>query len=283
MPSIKRLARFDVLKPVYTPSADGVSGNLLVLFHGLGDTAANFAKFGVRMQLPQTAVCALTGPSPIPFFDEGTGWFPHFDDEGEGKLAWIALEGDSENVAAAQMLTATRALVVGFLAESVFESESHRDGWPAERVFLLGFAQGGAAALDAALLGTRPGADSAPLQVGGVVSIGGWLEPARYAAGALDGAGARRLAARQTRPHVLVTAGERDETVAVSRVPALVAALRGLVAAPAQVAHEVVAGKPLAMPQSAGEMRAIVRFFADHLHLRNLALEAMADVYEIKT
>nr|KAJ3418421.1 hypothetical protein HK105_008339 [Polyrhizophydium stewartii] len=254
MPSIKRLARFDVLKPVYTPSADGVSGNLLVLFHGLGDTAANFAKFGVRMQLPQTAVCALTGPSPIPFFDEGTGWFPHFDDEGEGKLAWIALEGDSENVAAAQMLTATRALVVGFLAESVFESESHRDGWPAERVFLLGFAQGGAAALDAALLGTRPGADSAPLQVGGV-----------------------------TRPHVLVTAGERDETVAVSRVPALVAALRGLVAAPAQVAHEVVAGKPLAMPQSAGEMRAIVRFFADHLHLRNLALEAMADVYEIKT
>lgn len=38
----------------YHPSADGVNENVLVLFHGLGDSYKPFETLGLRMQLPQT-------------------------------------------------------------------------------------------------------------------------------------------------------------------------------------------------------------------------------------
>jgi hypothetical protein len=38
----------------------------------------NFIKFGEKMELPQTALVALQGPIPIPFFD-GSCWYPAFD------------------------------------------------------------------------------------------------------------------------------------------------------------------------------------------------------------
>jgi predicted esterase len=62
----------------FVPSADGVDENLLVLFHGYGDSASNFLAFGRGLELPQTAVLSLGGPMLVPFID-GEGWFTNID------------------------------------------------------------------------------------------------------------------------------------------------------------------------------------------------------------
>ena len=66
-------------------SFDGIDQNLLILFHGLGDSALNFLKFAQNMRLPQTALLSIQGPNEIPFC-QGKGWFPAFDDECIGNI-----------------------------------------------------------------------------------------------------------------------------------------------------------------------------------------------------
>jgi len=64
-----------------------VDANLLVLFHGVGDRANNFASFGKQLKLPQTAVLALEAPRSV--LDLGFEWFPWFDAQGNGTLSPI--------------------------------------------------------------------------------------------------------------------------------------------------------------------------------------------------
>jgi hypothetical protein len=70
------------LKPLYIESQDKANSNIMILLHGMGDTAGNFIQFAQRMQLPQTMLCALTGPFRIPFFDNGTSWYSQFGPDG---------------------------------------------------------------------------------------------------------------------------------------------------------------------------------------------------------
>jgi len=65
---------------LFHPSADGVDENLLVLLHGLGDSAAGFLAFGAGMELPQTAVLSLTGPHAVPLLGGGA-WFAALNEE----------------------------------------------------------------------------------------------------------------------------------------------------------------------------------------------------------
>ena len=104
---------------VFNDSADGNNENLLILLHGLGDTAGvlvvaralsrmlppssmpvprscslfrhrghrallragPFARLAKQMALPRTACLALGGPLAVPF--AGRAWFTAFDDEGK--------------------------------------------------------------------------------------------------------------------------------------------------------------------------------------------------------
>ncbi|KAJ1341851.1 hypothetical protein BSLG_003505 [Batrachochytrium salamandrivorans] len=288
-----------VLDPEFRPSADGVNGNLLILLHGLGDTAENFVKFGVKMQLPQTALCAITGPSPIPFFESGTGWYPAFNRmDGTGMMIYdqilttpiltppdLAL--DSSEVR--NGIKATRLLIYEFLTECVIASASHHpDGWPSERVFLFGFSQGGVMALDAALMGhqvslklERPvGKQDSPLKLGGVISISGWINPDMYDDEKASTRGVPLLASYTS---VLVTQGERDEGFDLAELSSKKSTMRRYVVNDDQLEVSLVAGKGHSMPQSQEEMRIIIAFLANRLWLRNLALEAMSDVVEITT
>ncbi|KAH6564120.1 hypothetical protein BASA50_003147 [Batrachochytrium salamandrivorans] len=279
---LKILSKFSDLKPEFRPSADGVNGNLLILLHGLGDTAENFVKFGVKMQLPQTALCAITGPSPIPFFESGTGWYPAFN-----RMDGTDLALDSSEVR--NGIKATRLLIYEFLTECVIASASHHpDGWPSERVFLFGFSQGGVMALDAALMGhqvslklERPvGKQDSPLKLGGVISISGWINPDMYDDEKASTRGVPLLASYTS---VLVTQGERDEGFDLAELSSKKSTMRRYVVNDDQLEVSLVAGKGHSMPQSQEEMRIIIAFLANRLWLRNLALEAMSDVVEITT
>lgn len=86
----------------FTPSADKVNLNLLILLHGLGmshkcgdlyiyclyslvstgktgDTEEPYKKLGINLKLPQTATMAVQAPEPVPYMDDGYQWFPSFD------------------------------------------------------------------------------------------------------------------------------------------------------------------------------------------------------------
>jgi predicted esterase len=65
------------------PSPDGRPHNIVLLLHGLGDSAGPFARLARQWRLPQTLALALQAPAPIGFGMPGAAWFPAFEDDGE--------------------------------------------------------------------------------------------------------------------------------------------------------------------------------------------------------
>lgn len=149
----------------YRPSPTGVDSNLLLLFHGLGDNERNFLQLGERLQrevLPQTAVLSLRGPKGVPLLDEEAfTWWETFTE-----LAEI-LPSQNQNPAA---LTRAACGLLDHLIDKL--------GWLPRNIHLLGFGQGGTAALETCLTWSwQRQKSSSPTEpvLGSVVSIGGPL------------------------------------------------------------------------------------------------------------
>ena len=126
--------------------------NLLLLLHGLGDKPAAFAALGRKMALPETTALALRASLSLPAGLPGHAWHESFAADGS-LLATPAAARSLERDCRRRLLALLQLL--------------SRHGWPPHRVFCLGFAQGGAAALDLAA--------HAPSRLGGVVSVCGHL------------------------------------------------------------------------------------------------------------
>ncbi|KAI9513425.1 hypothetical protein F5148DRAFT_971789 [Russula earlei] len=117
----------------YSPSDDGTDEDLLVLLHGLGDTHVPFGKLGRSLKLPQTATLALRAPEQVPYlYEHAFQWYPSFDPLGD-----VLTRPDP---------TTAIDYVAGVLDHLVDDC-----GWPAPRVHLFGFAQGGGVAAESAL------------------------------------------------------------------------------------------------------------------------------------
>ena len=181
-PSASALAACGFGGSEWVAAADADARNLLVLLHGLGDEPEPFAKFARQMALPQTAALALRAPLPLPAgIEVGRAWFDSFEADG----ALIAPKsGERRRVRSLEQTVSKLRALVALLRSS---------GWAHERIFLLGFAQGGTAALAYALRSEH--------RLGGVASVCGHVLPESE-----DRAAAP--AARQT--PMLVLAGERD-------------------------------------------------------------------------
>ncbi|KAI8838537.1 Alpha/Beta hydrolase protein, partial [Chytriomyces cf. hyalinus JEL632] len=256
-------SEFPQLHFSYSPSHDGVDQNLLILFHGLGDHHRNFIQFGKRMNLPQTAIIAIGGPSPIPAMDpieEGSGWFPAFDFYGNDIPA--------SSKPALQGLLKTRALLIQFIQSCVFAAEGRWKKNP-QNVFLFGFSQGGCVALDVGLSCAREGV----AVFGGVISVCGWLE---------DGMGVSLKDAGNDLS-ILVVQGNQDQVCSESEYSSKRKSLLNLMRDPNTCEVAIIAGKGHSMPGSnRDEVLKIMQFLSSRMTLRNLKLEAMSDVYEVK-
>ena len=133
------------------PPAQDQPVNVLILFHGLGDTNASFANLGTRLALPETCCISLQAPTPLPF---GLGGFQWGND-----IAFDPSTGEME-------------FDTGFgKVINVIENDLIRDGlvkqcgYQPRDILMLGFGQGGMAALAVAALMME--------ELGGVVTIGG--------------------------------------------------------------------------------------------------------------
>ncbi|KAG8967501.1 hypothetical protein FRC03_009878 [Tulasnella sp. 419] len=141
------------LKFWYNASDDGTDENLVILLHGLGDTHGPFGKLGKSLKLPQTATLALQAPQQIPYlYEDAFQWYPSFDELGE----FIKDPNPSVGVEA----------VLGAIEYMISECT-----WPANRIHLFGFAQGGSVALEVGLRWWRKNGTG----LKSIVSVGGGL------------------------------------------------------------------------------------------------------------
>ena len=84
-PARRQAPAFPPLTFSYSSAPDRDT-NLLILLHGLGDTAAPFASLAKSLNLPQTATLSLQGPQRVPLLEEEAyQWWPSFDELGERK------------------------------------------------------------------------------------------------------------------------------------------------------------------------------------------------------
>ncbi|EDP42965.1 hypothetical protein MGL_2561 [Malassezia globosa CBS 7966] len=147
-PSSAGLHSFNHTKLVlkYKPAPCGIDSNLLLLLHGLGDTADPFFSLGQRLQqtLPQTAVLSVQAPLRVPLLEEEAWmWYDSFDALGE-----VRLNPDPRRA----MKDITHLLT--YLTAPVSQGGC---GWAYEHMHALGFAQGGSVLLET-LIATRANA-----------------------------------------------------------------------------------------------------------------------------
>jgi predicted esterase len=143
------------------------SENLLVLLHGRGErSAAPFAAFARKLNLPHTTCLSLAGPSPLPFGVPGREWFARLDPETGEDLRNDANPNDSR-LRADSLRRTQKAL--DYLLDKL--TDVTQGGWPSTNVHLFGFSDGGTVAIEigAARVGQR--------RLGGCVSVSAALLP----------------------------------------------------------------------------------------------------------
>ncbi|ODO11101.1 hypothetical protein I350_01703 [Cryptococcus amylolentus CBS 6273] len=125
-----------VLKPwdfTYQSSPDGKDRNLLIMFHGLGDTKTPFFNLAKQLNLPSTAVLSLSAPDPIPLMDHPSySWYPAFDP------FFNPLPPASQNPS--KPLPSLRSLLSTLISPEI--------GWKLEDIHLFGWGQGGTVVLE---------------------------------------------------------------------------------------------------------------------------------------
>lgn len=273
------------LRTAYSASGEALDTNLLIVFHGLGDNATNFARFGKGMQLPQTSVLSIQGLFPVPFVG-GYGWWRAFTPCGD--------EIGNDNATVRLDVERVRSMVRAYIREELIG----RCGWLPERIFVLGF---GSIVIDIACF--------AGLALGGAVVICGDLLPFHVAILKSSTDKMQRDTHSETQNSqckpidrlyrredggsddvvsstpLLAILGSRDDRLNATRAKEHFAALDLYIRprVPAGTVHcEVIPNKGHSMPQTAAEMRLIMAFLAQRLVMRTPALEAQG-VYEIRT
>ncbi|OAV99666.1 hypothetical protein PTTG_00540 [Puccinia triticina 1-1 BBBD Race 1] len=155
VPSFPQLSPAPVFD--YHPSVDGIDTNLLILFHGLGDTQIPFGQLGRKLNLPQTACMSIRAFGRVPFLEEEAyQWWESFDITGSLLT----------NPNPSSTLTKLMAMLDRLASEEL--------GWKPEDIHLFGFAQGGSCLSELALLWNRSQSTSAS-SLASIVSVSGPL------------------------------------------------------------------------------------------------------------
>ncbi|KAJ5165454.1 Phospholipase/carboxylesterase/thioesterase [Penicillium coprophilum] len=223
--------------------------NILLLLHGLGDTAASFTRFAEAIRLPETTIVTVQGTAPLPFDLGGSHW----GDDVSFDSATGALDMD------AGLTRSTKKLV----SEVVRGTLVQKCGYALREIMVLGFGQGGMAALAIAReLGLRGNGNLGSGEVGtlsGVISIG-----APYP---LSGS---RVGDKNRTP-VLLVAGR--DSVAVSDE-----AVRRTKQVFEFVEVSRYARKGDGMPSNREEMLPVMQFFARRLRSRQGVPEGSVEI-----
>lgn len=218
--------------PSTTPTRTRPPPNVLILLHGLGDSAPAFTNFARALNLPETLVLTLQAPNRLPLDLPGFHW----GDDISFDTATGGLDMD------AGFATATKTLV----HEVVRDVLLRKCGYRLREILVLGFGQGGMVGLLGARELGRGGAEGQERELAGVVSIGAPYPLSGSAVG------------EKNRTPVLLVAGRESAAVTDGAVRRT------------QQGFEFVEVKRYSrredgMPRSRDEMMPVMQFFARRL------------------
>ncbi|PRP83676.1 hypothetical protein PROFUN_03831 [Planoprotostelium fungivorum] len=254
---IKKAPQSDRFPPgwrnfVYKPSPDGVDENLLILFHGMGDSEVPYAKFAQQLNLPQTATLALRAPLSVPLMEDSYCWIPSYDENFERLInSPLRLKGIEE------------------CRDRLDDIMRHLEelGWYAPSIFMLGFSQGGAVVMHYTIhCGKTFG--------GSIIISGNVLD--EY----LQRENERpTLVASSIRTPFFITHGRRDQMLPISKAREKYQTVKDKMEGVEWHYHEYDKGHT--MISSKEEAKDLVEFFSKRLKLRNIALEDRDDLIQI--
>ncbi|EYE98462.1 uncharacterized protein EURHEDRAFT_447938 [Aspergillus ruber CBS 135680] len=208
--------------------------NILLLLHGLGDSAPSFTQLARALNLPETTVLTLQAPHPLPFDLPGFHWGDDVTFDNAGGLDMDAGFGRV-------MKTITEDVVKGVLVGKC--------GYRLREILVLGLGQGGMLGLSVAKeLGLS--SEGGDRWLSGVISVG-----APYPL-----SGSTMVAAKNRTPVLLVSGRDSPAVTdnAVQRTKQLFEFVEG---------HRY-ARKGDTMPRSRDEMLPVMQFFARRLRSR---------------
>ncbi|WVF67496.1 hypothetical protein IAT40_002252 [Kwoniella sp. CBS 6097] len=121
----------------YASSIDGSDKNLLIMFHGLGDSKTPFFGLGKQLNLPSTAVLSLSAPDPIPLMDHPSfSWCPTLTN------TYDPIPPSAQNPT--KNLPLLRKMIEALISPDGC-------GWDLKDIHLFGWGQGGTMVLELAL------------------------------------------------------------------------------------------------------------------------------------
>ncbi|KAG0347970.1 hypothetical protein BG004_006448 [Podila humilis] len=242
------------LKFTYKPSPEGVTENLVLFFHGLGDKMEpTFTRLADSMQLPQSAVCCVEAPTPVPYInDPGFQWYPSFNNY-TGELL-----GPDAPERIRQVKQKIRPNLVSLIRHFV-----EKCGFESRKIFLFGFSQGGEMALDLAAFGGIP--------LGGVISIGGYL---------MDEVQNDAAVLKTMSTKVLILQGNKDDSRPMSVCKDKFKYIQRIFGA-RNCSLKIVEGMGFGMPNNEAGWKPLMEFFSSNLSCILPGMESQSGLYEV--
>ena len=142
-----------VLSITPPPASSPQTTNIVILLHGLGDTADSFTNLAKQLALPETTCISLQAPTPLPFEIGGFHWGDDITfDHASGQMDFDT-----------GFTNAVKVIKQDVIEEGLLKM----CGYKPRDIMLFGYGQGAMAALATAA--------SVAEELGGIVSIGGHL------------------------------------------------------------------------------------------------------------
>jgi len=245
---------------LYRHSSDKVDTNLLILFHGAGDSHVPYHDLAKKMNLPQTATLSIhssafgEGFVKLPF-DLGYTWFNQMNYSNGEKLS----SKDHELTLSLQNAVVKINLLIDTLIN---------DGWLAERIFLFGFSAG--ACLVMHICEHRLKHDE--LALGGAICVAGGLIQYDDVVNQTD-----HVQKQKDCTKLLVFGGTHDETFDVGAAETSVREYNkcaGFSAAELVIRkgkkHEMISGE--------SDVREVMRFLGQKLVRRTIQMEGYCEI-----
>ena len=264
----------------YNHSHDGVDENLLIFFHGAGDSHIPYVSLGKKMKLPQTATLSLSAALSLNNvsneshataqrnnsnfvelpFGLGYTWFEEMDYSTGETLSKGHPKRLKSLEHAVELLDPLICSLVG--SSNNKNEETHDVTWIPERIFLFGFSAGSCLSMELC----RKWMYAGRMPLGGAICIAG---------GIYQLPGMKQMngdnATQNQATDVLIIAGDRDQTYTEQD-----AELSKQLYDPSKVQIHLQKGKDHAMIQSKDEMQVVMEFLSKRLVRRMVSMEGQS-------
>eukprot|EP01080_Neovahlkampfia_damariscottae_P012446 gene12446-6198_t len=247
--------KLDGLKQDYSyfDSEDKYNENLIISFHGFGDTKKSYLTLAKNMKLPQTAILVANGTKKVPewIIPEGYSWF-------DSKIPGL------EDIFSTYS-TSTEINIISGQWVDIIKNLVEKHSFKYQNIFLLGFSQGATMCCLISL--------SLKQKLGGLICISpSCLEllfeyhknelknlkiPIYFSHGILDDK-ITTTDAKKNYDRVKKLLGNDDDSIIKLY----------------KKQHQMIS--------SPEEMKDIMEFIAPKMYLRNIQLEKASDIYEVK-